>query len=49
MTWTDGCDFLPVVEASFVPVEGVPEDEEQRLHTIAQMDARKRRAAVRTL
>lgn len=69
MAWPDDCDFPPVLEASFVPMEGVPEHEEphihatafglvqvkledgeeQKLHNLAQMDARMRRTAVRTL
>lgn len=35
MSWPHDCDFPPVVEASFVPVEGLPEREEMHNHATA--------------
>lgn len=32
MTWPQECDFPPVVEASFLPIEGLPEQEESHNH-----------------
>ncbi|WP_216322695.1 hypothetical protein [Deinococcus aestuarii] len=35
MTWHQECDFPPVVEASFAPIEGLPEREEPHNHATA--------------
>ena len=32
IAWPSDCDFPPVVEASFLPIEGLPEQEEPHNH-----------------